>query len=239
MTRTSLWLATWVVAASVGCSGKTSETKEVGGFGATGATHSGGYGGLNLAGAAGKGLGSGGSGASSAGTGGSGALPGAVGEPCILGDEYDPMFSGYSVEEVILAFRDPQCESRICVSNHFQGRSNCPYGQDLTEPISERCKVPGGAQLVEALVSPQLLSRAPADTMHCSCRCANSAGQTNDGGDYCQCPVGTECTYLFPEFGFNNPETGYYCTMEGMEFVAAASETCVRSLGNCDDRLPP
>lgn len=52
-----------------------------------------------------------------------------VGDPCVPEDEYFTTFSGYSVSEVNIESRSFQCETRVCLVNHFQGRVSCPYGQ--------------------------------------------------------------------------------------------------------------
>ncbi|AKT41636.1 uncharacterized protein CMC5_058430 [Chondromyces crocatus] len=63
-----------------------------------------------------------------------GSLPlacqsGGVGDPCIPEDEYDPGFAGFKVTEENIESRSFQCQTRICLVNHFQGRSSCPLGQ--------------------------------------------------------------------------------------------------------------
>jgi hypothetical protein len=58
-----------------------------------------------------------------------GCQAGGVGDPCIPEDEYQNLFGGYSVTEVNVESRSFQCETRVCLVNHFQGRVSCPYGQ--------------------------------------------------------------------------------------------------------------
>src|SRR5271165_1104720 len=63
-----------------------------------------------------------------------GALPlacqnGGVGDPCTPEDEYSITFSGFKVAEENIESRSFQCQSRICLVNHFQGRVSCPAGQ--------------------------------------------------------------------------------------------------------------
>ena len=58
-----------------------------------------------------------------------GCKAGGVGDPCIPEDEYQNEFGGYSVTEVNVESRSFQCETRVCLVNHFQGRVSCPYGQ--------------------------------------------------------------------------------------------------------------
>src|SRR5262245_32138904 len=54
---------------------------------------------------------------------------GGVGDPCTPEDEYNPQFSGFAMAEEYIESRSFQCETRICLVNHFQGRVSCPLGQ--------------------------------------------------------------------------------------------------------------
>ena len=63
-----------------------------------------------------------------------GALPlacqsGGIGDPCIPEDEYNSAFAGFKVTEENIESRSFQCSTRICLVNHFQGRTSCPEGQ--------------------------------------------------------------------------------------------------------------
>ena len=60
---------------------------------------------------------------------GLGCTPGGMGDPCIPEDEYSPTFSGFGETEVNVESRSFQCETRICIADHFRGRVSCPYGQ--------------------------------------------------------------------------------------------------------------
>jgi hypothetical protein len=69
-----------------------------------------------------------------------GALPlacqsGGIGDPCIPEDEYSAGFAGFKVTEENIESRSFQCSTRICLVNHFQGRTTCPEGQ--AAPASE------------------------------------------------------------------------------------------------------
>jgi hypothetical protein len=75
---------------------------------------------------------------------------GGVGDPCIPEDEYQPGFSGFSIDEVNVESRSFQCETRVCLVNHFQGRVSCPYGQDE----SYVCKTYGTAEQKEDSACP-------------------------------------------------------------------------------------
>src|SRR5689334_9307103 len=67
-----------------------------------------------------------------------GALPlacqsGGIGDPCIPEDEYSAGFAGFKVTEENIESRSFQCSTRICLVNHFQGRTTCPEGQAAPE----------------------------------------------------------------------------------------------------------
>lgn len=61
---------------------------------------------------------------------GTGCSATGVGDPCIPEQEYDPTFAGFDPHEVNVESKSFQCETRLCLVNHFQGRVSCPYGQD-------------------------------------------------------------------------------------------------------------
>src|SRR5208283_2191815 len=52
-----------------------------------------------------------------------------VGDPCTPEQEYDKSFLGFSQTEVSVESKSFQCETRLCLVDHFQGRVSCPYGQ--------------------------------------------------------------------------------------------------------------
>src|SRR5512144_1536679 len=152
-----------------------------------------------------------------------GCTPGHVGDPCVPEDEYSPTFSGFGDAEANVESRSFQCDTRVCIANHFRGRVSCPYGQTQAylaanasnaadvegTPDPGLCYVPGSdAQAVKVPVDPQLSDRRAADTVYCSCRC--------DGPDksahYCTCPSGYSCLPLVPELGFEQAQlVGSYC----------------------------
>jgi hypothetical protein len=55
-----------------------------------------------------------------------------VGDPCVPEQEYDPTFLGFAVGEVNVESKSFDCQTRLCLANHFQGRVTCPYGQTKT-----------------------------------------------------------------------------------------------------------
>jgi hypothetical protein len=186
-----------------------------------------------------------------------------VGDPCVPEEEYDPSFTGFDPKEVNVESRSFQCQTRLCLVNHFQGRVTCPYGQSpagmppsgVTSCETDGqgmsgCCIPGvGAPVTGqvngmpvnpnpqtglARVPAQCLDRTAADAVYCSCRCANINGQTNDGSNYCTCPSGFDCKQLVSSIGAGNEGlTGAYCVKSGTEYDAVSSCTS----GNCDSTL--
>ena len=177
-----------------------------------------------------------------------GCEPGGVGDPCIPEDEYRQQVAGYGVTEVNVESRSFQCETRVCLVNHFQGRVSCPYGQSeeaLTLPGTDpgRCRVPGtkgdaqdGSEEIQVPVDPQLIERRAEDAVYCSCRC--------DGPDknarYCECPSGYACVELVEDLDLGAGQgagnlAGSYCIKDGTRYDATQSggAACDRVLGNC------
>ena len=172
---------------------------------------------------------------------------GGVGDPCTPEDEYQTSFSGFSVDEVNIESRSFQCETRVCLVDHFQGRVSCPYGQTDANLVAapndpSRCRVPGtsGDNPADAITVPvkaQLEERRPKDAVYCSCRC--------DGPDpnarYCECPSGFDCKELVDDLGLGKGQlAGSYCQKTGKEFEPGAKGAeCVASVGNCGKGNPP
>ena len=86
-----------------------------------------------------------------------------VGDPCTPEQEYDPTFLGFAAGEVNVESKSFDCQTRLCLANHFQGRVTCPYGQTKDEkplsfgpgnaPYKDKnganiggCVLPGGGQ---------------------------------------------------------------------------------------------
>jgi hypothetical protein len=98
---------------------------------------------------------------------------GALGAPCRPAEEYTPTFLGFDFHEVTIE-ATAQCQSGICLVNHFQGRVTCPYGQTsdgtarmgatacaAVNPVSMQaagCCTPG---MPEAVTGPLSVNTAP------------------------------------------------------------------------------
>jgi hypothetical protein len=157
----------------------------------------------------------------------SGCQSGGIGDPCIPEDEYQQYFSGYSHTEVNLESRSFQCETRLCLVNHFHGRVTCPYGQVDplmdSRPDYQKCHVPGtvgGENVIKVPVNKQYTERTPANSVYCSCRCAG----VDPEGRYCKCPTGFQCVYLLDYIERLGAKelAGAYCVKDGTEYVEDA-----------------
>ena len=155
-----------------------------------------------------------------------------VGDPCVPEDEYSATFSGFSVSEVNTESRSFQCQSRLCLVNHFQGRVSCPYGQAAGDG---QCKLPGSDDLVTVAVTPQLLERRTDDAVYCSCRCAGP----DPSARYCECPSGFSCSPVVPELSLGHTQLpGSYCIREGSAYAATSvsqARVCDPKLANCGE----
>jgi hypothetical protein len=170
--------------------------------------------------------------------------PGTVGQGCLPFTESDPTFSGFSETEVSVSTNDPQCKSGLCLVNHFRGRVSCPYGQDAQGSGpggTPGCKTPNtcapvtpnGASGSGQTVQAQCADRTAADTVYCSCRCADADGNTSDGGVYCACPGGMTCTPLVEPIG--SDPGGSYCIKASTAFDgnALCSTSCDPTAARC------
>ena len=183
----------------------------------------------------------------SAGSAAFGCTPGGVGDPCVPEDEYTATFSGFGESEANVESRSFQCETRVCIANHFRGRVTCPYGQ-TTEYVSQDsggapvdpktgdnpgfCYLPtSNNEIVTVPVQAQLLDRRAEDTVYCSCRCKGPDKSAN----YCSCPSGYSCLPLVPDLGFGQAQlVGSYCMKNGTQYSGSSTgSSCNYAVGNC------
>jgi hypothetical protein len=175
-----------------------------------------------------------------------------IGDPCTPEQEYNVDFNDFDVKQVSVESKSFQCQTRLCLVNHFQGRVSCPYGQDPSgKPLSgtNPCNVPGSTQTVTgivpaptgdtklAAVNPQCTDRTADKAVYCSCRCANVDGSTNDGAVYCKCPDGFACTQLVASTGIGNEGlTGAYCVKNGTKYdpTNVCAKTCDANTAKCN-----
>jgi hypothetical protein len=162
-----------------------------------------------------------------------GCTPGGVGDPCTPEDEYQQNFNGFQVTETNVESRSFQCETRLCLVNHFQGRVSCRRGQasqvdDMGNPLSggaynPHCSIPGtlpsqtptDPNNVNVKVAAQLVGRQTEKAVYCSCRC--------DGPDktakYCECPTGFECAPVVEQLvSAAGQLAGSYCIRTGTRY---------------------
>ncbi len=174
-----------------------------------------------------------------------GCQSGGIGDPCTPEDEYQQYFSGYEVTEVNIESKSFQCETRLCLVNHFQGRVSCPYGQTDVQakmggaPEYQLCHIPGTSDAntrIQVAVNKQLLARRAADSVYCSCRCAGADANAR----YCKCPTGFQCSKLLEAIDrLGSKElAGSYCVKNGTEFNQNALDalTCQATT---PDTMPP
>jgi hypothetical protein len=155
-----------------------------------------------------------------------GCQSGGIGDPCVPEDEYQQYFSGYEVTEVNIESKSFQCETRLCLVNHFNGRVSCPYGQSLREATGmdakaeeQLCHIPGttsAATRIKVEVQHQYDKRKAADTVYCSCRCAGA----DSNARYCKCPTGFQCSPLLDAIKvLGSVElAGSYCIKNGTQY---------------------
>jgi hypothetical protein len=169
------------------------------------------------------------------------AISAIVGTACTPQAELSPTFPDFQFTEVSFDTNAPECGGAVCLVNHFQGRTTCPYGQgNFASATAPACTVPGTGQPVTAQdpstggVLPQCTTRRPANTVYCSCRCANPAGRTDDGADYCACPSGFACAQVISEVMPDDPTAGAYCVKDGTQFDTSQScVLCNAQTGDC------
>jgi hypothetical protein len=192
---------------------------------------------------------------------GTGCQSTGIGDPCTPEQEYDPTFAGFVEQEVSTEGESFQCQTRLCLVNHFQGRVSCPYGQGwdatgkkvtVNAPATQACTTPAGVPVTGPLdssgapidtkngeaVNPQCLDRTADKTVYCSCRCADINGNTT-GGNFCSCPDGFTCTQLVSSLSAASDQglTGAYCIKAKTAFSAGATSMTAGAClaGACGD----
>jgi hypothetical protein len=176
-----------------------------------------------------------------------GCQSGGVGDPCTPEDEYQQFFSGYAFTEVNIESKSFQCETRLCLVNHFQGRVSCPYGQTATQALGppspteyQLCHIPGttgNTNRIQVAVEHQLSFRRPTNSVYCSCRCNGP----DPNARYCKCPTGFQCTELLtPNNRLGAAElSGSYCIKNGTEFIQGQTPTSQVCQATMDNKVPP
>ena len=162
--------------------------------------------------------------------------PGAIGTPCLPQTELDPGHYGFAMSQVTLEFGSPECNSNLCLVNHFQGRASCPYGQAQADlETAPQCFLPGSDEAVTVPVAPQLMTRRAEEHVVCSCRCDGPGP-----GPFCTCPTGTQCEPLVTAIPVPDSDlyAGSYCIPEGTRYdptYPPPGIPCRISDVNCED----
>jgi len=188
--------------------------------------------------------------------GAAGCTPGGVGDPCVPEDEYQQTFSGFQVSEVNVESRSFQCETRVCLVNHFQGRVSCKLGQKADPNTNEvsaenlRCSVPGtkvgdSQNNITVQVPAQLTARQTDKAVYCSCRCDGAEKNAR----YCECPSGFKCSKLLDDLQIKGSGktqlAGSYCVKNGTEYnpndanTKDGGTTCADRPADCKCDKPP
>ena len=189
-----------------------------------------------------------------------GCTPGGVGDPCTPEDEYQQNFNGFQVTETNVESRSFQCETRLCLVNHFQGRVSCRLGQPSPlDPVTNKplpagqynpkCSIPGtqastdpaSPDNINVKVPAQLTERQTEKAVYCSCRC--------DGPDknarYCECPDGFQCEPVVQNLKITEGAgqlAGSYCIRAGSKYVEnseLSDETCADKPSACGCNTDP
>lgn len=172
---------------------------------------------------------------------------GGIGDPCTPEDEYLGTFAGFKVTQENIESRSFQCESRICLVAHFQGRVSCPAGQ----PVKQVCREDGecgdaGACVESATFAPECTDGKCEDTSgapilsgvcnkenfcECSADTCPEGYFCDDGSKQCKlfvCHKAGNCQDPTKDFEFNKDKD---CCIPGTD-TPVASEVC----GQCEDK---
>ncbi|HEX6274805.1 MAG TPA: hypothetical protein VFZ53_17305, partial [Polyangiaceae bacterium] len=165
---------------------------------------------------------------------------GATGDSCLPSQERRVDFQGFALQEVTLDLGTPECQTNLCLVNHFQGRASCPYGQasPLDADTGPKCFLPGEDAFVDGPVDPQLVERRADDNAICSCRCDGPGP-----GPFCTCPEGMRCEPLIPGAGVPGEDeyVGSFCINAGTRYDPTqppAANTCTTFEMNCGEPRP-
>src|SRR5262245_34116485 len=148
---------------------------------------------------------------------------GGVGDPCIPEEEFDPTFAGFKVTEENIESRSFQCQTRICLVNHFQGRVSCPLGQpapvscagpdDTSCPNGQRCVPSAGFDCAEGQSFQAYVCHADSPD---ACQREGAGVAENEGKACCvpgtDVPVGAPVCGQCADGSNRNAEQAVYCS---------------------------
>ncbi len=138
-----------------------------------------------------------------------GCPSGGVGDECTPEDEYKENFAGFKISEENIESRSFQCQSRICLVNHFQGRVSCPHGQAPPKNCSN-----GEACTGEETCTPAGVLLTDCDPTPCGAKGANPANCNNESGLNAACGNRTCDKAGFCHCDAADCPEGYYCDNE-------------------------
>jgi hypothetical protein len=125
---------------------------------------------------------------------------GGVGDPCTPEDEYSPTFAGFKVTEENIESRSFQCQTRICLVNHFQGRVSCPLGQpavgDVNDPRRKSCSLGSDGQPNDSACGDGekcVVSATLAEPCDSNDDCNGFGGKCNKDAKFCECSTSADC----------------------------------------------
>lgn len=186
-----------------------------------------------------------------------GCPSGGVGDPCTPEDEFRENFAGFDLTEANIESRSFQCQTRVCLVNHFQGRVSCPAGQQAPTNCSdnegacgadETCSA-GGVIITDC--DPTPCGEDGADPNNCNDSNGNNpacGGNTcNKDGRFCHCTAGqcpssyicdtntNLCTTKVCKLNDPSPADDGRCYIPGTEDPVAVS-VCGQCSGRPADR---
>ncbi len=130
-----------------------------------------------------------------------------IGDACTPEDEFKEGFAGFTLESAFIESRSFQCQTRLCLVNHFQGRTSCPKGQPAPKNCNDNPKGCDAGETCKAAgvivndcdptpcgngVDPTNCNAAGGKNKACGDRVCNRDGR------FCECQS-SDCP------------TGYYC----------------------------
>ena len=154
-----------------------------------------------------------------------------VGDPCTPEQEYDQQFAGFDPGEVNVESKSFDCQTRLCLANHFRGRVTCPYGQGksglpalngtatYTDTKGQNiggCEIPGSAPTpstgvppaTAAITGPPATNGGTADeTVQPQCLDRNAANAV-----YCSCRCANVAGKTDDGAVYCNCPDGFACT---------------------------
>jgi hypothetical protein len=161
-----------------------------------------------------------------------GCPSGGVGDPCTPEDEFKESFAGFKLTEENIESRSFQCNTRICLVNHFQGRVSCPLGQAKPKVCGQgqTCDNPGEECLPAGAIIKECDPTTCGDGVDAN-NCNDSNGNNkacgnlpcNNDSRTCECSGSADC-----------PEN-YFCDSDTK---LCRTSVCAKPFENLEDGDP-